>query len=408
MKHLIEFYSKKTLENLISLLKEPYDAITFFYFQDERPNEKTIRLLSKILTKLLGITPDFCSVKKKEIPSILDSFSSLSKDDFLHFDLTGGNELFSVAAGIFYERNRSSSIHLHQYDILTGSLRFALPNPSPVSLPFSYHLTVEQTLLLNGSYLIDSFDPSYSDPILRREVFRLWDAVKDCLRDWNLFVSLTSNFDFHNGIRQEKQFVKASELKSYRIISQRLRNVGILGEETQLQSHGKTFVRYTLFVDKKALFLYQKGGNLLEMIAALSAFDSKMFQEIKVGVVADWDGNPSLPHRPDPRNEIDLFLLFENLPIAASCKNTYLQKEHLYEILIMAKHYGGFYATPVAISSYRASLSLKKRADEMGVILLDALAERSYEDMIRLWKANFRRRHTSLQSSNTVLKQTET
>ena len=68
MKHLIEFYSKKTLENLISLLKEPYDAITFFYFQDERPNEKTIRLLSKILTKLLGITPDFCSVEKKGDP----------------------------------------------------------------------------------------------------------------------------------------------------------------------------------------------------------------------------------------------------------------------------------------------------------------------------------------------------
>ncbi len=389
MKHLIEFYSKKTPENLISLLKEPYDAITFFYFQDERPNEKTIRLLSKILTEMVGITPDFCTVERKEIPSILDSFSLLPKDDFLHFDLTGGNELFSVAAGIFYERNLSLNIHLHQYDIPSGTLRFALPEPLPVDLPFSYHLTVEQTLLLNGSYLIDSFDLSYSDPTLRREVFRLWDAVKDCLHDWNLFVSLTTNSSLHNGIRQEKQLVKSSELKSYRIISQRLKKVGILGEETQHQSYGKTLVHYTLFIDGKALFLYQKAGNLLEMIAALSAFDSNAFQELKVGVIVDWDGNPSLSHRPDPRNEIDLFLLFENLPIAASCKNTYLQKEHLYEISIMAKHYGGFYAIPAAISSYRASPSLKKRADEMGVILLDALAERSYDDMIRLWKAHF-------------------
>ena len=89
------------------------------------------------------------------------------------------------------------------------------------------------------------------------------------------------------------------------------------------------------------------------------------------------------------RNEIDLILMRENLPILASCKNTVPQNEHLYEIMIMAKHYGGYFATPALFSSGRATESIRKRAKEMGIVLIDGIRFKTPEQMKLLLQKKF-------------------
>jgi hypothetical protein len=132
-------------------------------------------------------------------------------------------------------------------------------------------------------------------------------------------------------------------------------------------------MEFQLNVPQEALFLYEKAGNLLEMYSALAAFEAGLFHDICVGVEVDWNGLASPVGTPDPKNEIDLVLLQENLPVLISCKNTAPKNEYFYEIMIMAKHYGGYFATPVLFSSGKASPTVRKRAAEMGIVLIDSI-----------------------------------
>ena len=95
---------------------------------------------------------------------------------------------------------------------------------------------------------------------------------------------------------------------------------------------------------------------------------------MRSGVVLDLDGLIT-KKRGDPKNEIDVTAVYKNRPVLISCKNCKPTKEHLYEILTMAEQYGGKYAVPVLVCSERAFEPVSVRAAEMGVILIDSVAE---------------------------------
>jgi len=136
-------------------------------------------------------------------------------------------------------------------------------------------------------------------------------------------------------------------------------------------------------------FLFEKAGNLLEMYAALAAWESGAFHDVRVGVTVDWNGKNEFGRLPDPRNEIDLVLMHRNRIVLASCKNNAPQNDYLYEISTMARHYGGIFAAPVLISSLAASPTVRKRAMEMGILLIDGVSKISYDALVQIWKKQF-------------------
>ena len=134
-----------------------------------------------------------------------------------------------------------------------------------------------------------------------------------------------------------------------------------------------TEAEYTLHVLKNAEFLYEKGGNLLEMVSYFAAKDSGVFSDVCVGVELDWDGQRGHGNH-EPCNELDLVFTYGHIPVFVSCKGTSVEKEYLYEISTMARHFGGQHARAMLISAVKNRRSIHNRAREMGILLIDDIS----------------------------------
>lgn len=373
---LIEFFSGRTPENLISLLKERYDEIWFLSLSGgKEPSKKIKDSLCKVIQSILGFDPQFRSIRKKEISAILSELESIfDPAKCYQIDITGGDEIFIAAAGIWLERHKHQNVFLHQYKIQTGKKLFSYPPAAGQEPEYHHDLSVSQFLLLNGSRVLSTTIPKFSYGPLRGEVLRLWNEVRFFPKEWNDFCSMSADPSKTKSSTTQKCLgQKGAMPHSYRVISSRLKKAGILTNEKRTTIGGKDYMEFSLEVSEDALFLYEKSGNILEMYSALAAYDAGLFHDICVGVKVDWNGMQAPKGNPDPSNEIDLFLLRENLPLLISCKNNAPKNEYLYEIMIMAKHYGGYFATPMLFATGRASPTVRKRAAEMGIVLIDSI-----------------------------------
>ncbi len=389
---LVEFYSWKAPENLISLLKERYDRVYFLYFQTGlAPKPKEKRMIGDVVQQILGFRPHFLPIQAMEPSAVLDVLGKLLTSGVsIEIDLTGGNEIFLACAGMFLAEHPAFPISLHQYDIKSGKEVFRYPEKRIPEDHFPHYLSVPQIFSLNGTFPLTSPSHHFTRGPLREEILRLWRAVGRYNKEWNLFCSLPCELQNTKGTHFQKCIgTDARQRASWRIISQQLKLAGILKNGTVHSAHGRCYAEFDLDVAREALLLYEKAGNLLELYTAMAAFDSDRFHDIRVGVTADWNGRRAAPQKPDPRNEIDLVLMRQNLPIIASCKNTYPQNEFLYEIGTIARHYGGPYATAALLTANAASATVRQRAKEMGIVLIENINKKSYDELVQLFETLF-------------------
>ncbi len=377
---LVELYSRRTPENLISLLNEAFDRVFFLCFENICcPSDLEKEEIEKILLCLQKITPSFIEIPESSIDRALSAFSKIYREENTYeIDITGGDEIFIAAAGIFQARAKEGTVFLHKYDVKKGEKLFCYPNSLSGGKPLPCHLSVPQFLSLGGNPPLSAPQYSFSQGSLEKEILRLWKAVKGNLKEWNRFCSLSSDPREERPSIYQKLLDSDKSNRTYRIISDKLKKAGILSRERFTKVGGREMAEFSLDIPKEVEFLYDKAGSLLELYGALAASKSGSFHDIRVGVHLDWDGKEAAPDAPDPRNEVDLFLMHRNLPVLVSCKNTIPENEHLYEIMIMAKHYGGIFATPILFSSGRASVTCRKRAKEMGIILIDNVSTLSF------------------------------
>lgn len=387
---LIEFYSEKTPENLISILNEQFSSVFFLYSSESAvPSPRRKAALSALVKKLMNFPAEFREVAPLCIDHALQALNSLwNKENEYLIDITGGDEAFIAAAGIFCQQNKGN-VTLHQYDIQSGEKLFSYPDPEKREDCFPHYVSVPDLLTLNGTAPLSAPSYVFTRGALKAEILRLWNAVKSCPKDWNRFCALSGCSDGKDQGITKKVLATGSDISAYRSISARLKSIGVLRDERKRSSKGRECMEFMLDVPEEAKFLYDKAGNILEMYCALCAHESGLFHDIRVGVMMDWDGSISKNRTADPYNEVDLILMRENLPVVISCKNTAPKNDYLYEVMIMAKHYGGYYATPALFTSGKATESLRKRASEMGIVLIDSIRHTSQQEMVRLLQAKF-------------------
>lgn len=381
---LIEFYSGKTPENLISILNERFDGVFFLYSEQKcAPSPRRTDALSRQVQKLFGFPAEFCRIEDLDLETALNALNGIwKKENEYLLDITGGDEAFIAAAGIFSQQH--GNVTLHQYDVLSGKKLFSYPAQKDAVPLFPHYVSVPELLSLNGTAPLSAPSHIFTRGPLKEEILRLWNAVRSRPKDWNRYCALSDDKEGALHSLTQKIVDPGAALSAYEAISERLKKAGILSDERRTERKGRSFMEFSLNVSDEARFLYDKAGNLLEMYCALCAHESKLFHDIRVGVMLDWNGRIDGVHTPDPRNEVDLILMQENLPILVSCKNTAPQNEYLYEIMIMAKHYGGFYATPALFASGKATQTVRKRAEEMGIVLIDGIRFKSPEQMVAL------------------------
>ena len=73
-------------------------------------------------------------------------------------------------------------------------------------------------------------------------------------------------------------------------------------------------------------------------------------------------------------NEFYVLVISGRIPYFISCKNTQVKNEFLYEILTITRHFGGRYAVPALATTALCTDTIRTRAQEMGILLIDHLS----------------------------------
>lgn len=376
---LVEFFDHEYLENTVSLLYGEYEAVTYVCFRNaNEPTAEDRAVWKKFIQEKFGFQPEFLEVGEHTVFSALDAFRKMASDGGIYdFDVTGGSSVFIAAAGALLAEEPGGRICIHEYNTATGDSWFCCPadlQVRPREKPFT--LTVPEVLTLRGIKTLPSDTPIRYElkGELRKEILRLWDGVRGELRAWNTFNTLPTEYtQTWTGWLVEK-WMSPEKYGRLEPLLNRLQECGILSDLRQRNSRKDIVLSFRLNVPESAFVLYQKGGNLLELLTCLAVADSGQFEDCCTGIKLDWEEERTSRFS-NPFNELDVVMTRGHIPYFVSCKNTEIENDYLYEIMTMTRHFGGAYAVPVLISTADSGAALRTRAQEMNVVLIDEVSQ---------------------------------
>ncbi len=370
---LIEFFGEEYAENVAPFLYGDYDRVIYFSFEGEGPGGRAREVIESLLPGKFGVQVYFLTVAEKTLNGAYRAIYELMREeDEYVFDLTGGSQIFSAAVGIFV-CGSAGNISVVSEDPADGIQYLQFPEYKTVSPVKTFG--VDELISLSGGLVVSSsvtYSEIKSKSTARAEIMRMWNCVSGIPADWNRFCSM-------NNARQDRhvkrRLTRADDKKTVERVVSVLRTRGIVkNDRVYVDEKGRTYLEYDLLPRAGIIEMYEKAGTALELYTCLAAGECGSFSDVRSGVVLDLDGLIT-KKRGDPKNEIDVTAVYKNRPVLISCKNCKPTKEHLYEILTMAEQYGGKYAVPVLVCSERAFEPVSVRAAEMGVILIDSVAE---------------------------------
>lgn len=383
-RRLVEFYDEEYLENILSLLSGEYAGITYVYVRGAgEPNQEDRDVLSAFIEKRFGFLPDFLEIPEDTIGSVLEKFRTLISDDGLYtFDITGGSPVFIAAVGALLSGAGGDRVSVHEYDIAAGTCHVRYPAAMQKLPEKRAALTVSEALKLRGIRMLDLDEApiryDLNDEGLRGEILRLWSAIRGELRAWNSFSVLPAEYtQMCSGLLVEKR-MSSRQYASFVPLLDELSRHKILSDLKRREEGKDTCISFRLQVPESAYVLYQKAGNLLEMLTYLAIVDSGHFEDCCTGVKLDWDDR-TVRWASDPFNEIDTIATRGYISYFISCKNTGVKNDFLYEIMTMTRHFGGAYAVPVLLSTMECGETVRVRAKEMGIILIDNICTMTVE-----------------------------
>mgnify|MGYP002514930257 CR=1 FL=1 len=88
------------------------------------------------------------------------------------------------------------------------------------------------------------------------------------------------------------------------------------------------------------------------------------YDDIDVGVIVDWDADDSR-NTVDTRNEIDVMLMRDLVPVFISCKNGDIGEEELYKLHTVATRFGGPHVRKMLIATKLSQYKVPKSRDSL-------------------------------------------
>lgn len=384
---LAEFYDSECLENILSLEREVYERVVFLTPPDGGPDERERGVMEAYVLRRFDCPVEFVPVAEMRMEAVCAALEQSCGESFVA-DVTGGPELFIAACGYYAAQHPDRCAAVQQFDPKTGARVFRFPDDGRAGVRTAAELNVLEAVSLHRCAITRDGTHGLGSGEIERETLRLWRAVGAHMREWNTFHMLPAA----NGLRKQSAQVKrvsnAAERAACAAVAEYLAAEDILRDGQFTELDGQVCFGYTLNVPQSALFLYEKAGNLLEHYCGAAAHRSGLFGDCRVSVSLDWDGELGRSEA-DTKNEVDLILTRGHVPVFVSCKNTEIRNEYLYEIAAMAAHYGGRHAKPVIISNASTNPAVRDRAKDMGVLVIDALHELTFEQFIALLRRRF-------------------
>ena len=396
VKTLIELFDKCQFENIASGIKFKPEKIVFVGFKEVMTPNRINDLRTFLKNRGLQIETEFEVVGRYDFDAIVDRLNYIvDRNEDCFFDLTGGKELVLTAMGVVSaERN----VPMLQINIRTGNV-IKIKNCEALPDGDKMAVSIDESILLNGGCVLRDNDLDIEWDItdsFRRDVELMWKICRENCKQWNRQANSFEAFERYGRVD--------NTLGVYADLS----HVALRGGETFISNEiineliKNNFISEYILKNDIISFRYKnqqihrcliKAGNILELygyilLKELIAENATLYNDIDVGVFADWDGviHNSYEKQKDTTNEIDLMVMKGLVPVFISCKNGEVKKEALYELSTVANKLGGKYAKKVLLTTYinrdeDSKKYLLARANEMNIQVIDGVENMSRDEI---------------------------
>lgn len=386
---VIEFFDRWPVENMLSCLTLVPQKVIFV-----GPHPKTEEDLSKyrlfLEDKKLNIETDYKRIDVTDLQNIEDVLTDIVlKEKDCIFDLTGGEDLLLVGAGIVYAKFREQAgIKLQQFDMTSGKLLDS-DDDGIVARQIRDKISFSDQVVLNGGRIISSScNKENLTPIFIQTVDTIWKIAKKAPVKWNKMTGALSVFEKHREATQNPLYTELNlpqimplvanfgEAKS--LLLELLQNLSAMGIVKNLRIKPDR-IRYT-FSSPEAKHCLAKSGNILELKVFKEAGlcrkeNIPYYSDCCTSVLIEWEQNGHF----STKNEIDVCLMHNLTPVFVSCKNGSVKEEELYKLNSVAEEFGGENVKKVLVINDRDATDLgadsmkffRQRAKSMDIILIE-------------------------------------
>jgi len=389
---IVEFYDSDPIENAVSLLLEGAKKIIYIGYSNKQL-ERVIEDYSEIaLKKGISVQFEHESIDRNDLSGITTLLEKIVEaEGNCVFDLSGGDDLYLVAAGIVYERNKDK-VQLHRFNVRNGELKDCDADGNVLRTKFEELSLNEIIKCSSGRIVYDTEEPKTTHiwdftTELKSDVEVLWGICSENNSNWNEILKEIGE----NIIRKDNKLLTIEI--NYVTLKNKLSHKGI--SENYIKEFFKKLSRYgfikELVITERTLSykyknkaikdFFTKSGLLLELFITIKSIEMKnengtsYYNDVLTGVMINWDDEEG---KPSVRNEIDVLLVKGLVPVFISCKNGRVEVDELYKLSTVANRFGGKCAKKVLIAPVldemgREAIGISERAKEMGIKVIKDL-----------------------------------
>ncbi len=401
IKTLIELFDSVQIENAVAGLRFKPEKIIFVGFKETMTKKKTKALDEFFKSRSESIQVEYEVVGRYDFDAIVDKLNFiLDRNEDCCFDVTGGKELVLVAMGAV---SAMRNVPMLQINVRTGALS-RVKNCESVPDTEKSFLNLEDSVKLNGCAVTHVEKDDYQwvlDEDFKADIENMWEICKEDCRGWNYQSTVFDGFEkfgrqgFHCSITVDIEHMKRIK-QDYSVrkdILDALMGKGLILDFTK--DEHQISLRYKNDQVRRCI---TKAGNILELylymlLCEIRAEEPGHFDDLDVGVYIDWDGvvHSDPDKEKDVKNEVDILLMRDLVPIFISCKNGEVYKEALYELSVVSRAFGGRYARSYLLATYistdrEKAEYIRNRAKAMDIILIDGLEKKTRQEIKNLLK----------------------
>lgn len=400
----IEFFDKIASENISACLTYTPDRVIYIGDSKKQMN-KHMAYYRRVFADR-GVNIDFScrTVSKSNLESAVKVLTDLVEEyDDCVFDITGGEEILTLALGVVYAQNPGKNIQIHKFNLRNNTLYDCDKDGVTVYRDTPTLSVVEQVRIYGGDVLWGGLMEEktcrwdLSGDFLG-DIETMWQICRENVRKWNTQIGVLDAVCKVGQISEDGLSASTdissvdTQLAQYRTDYRVIRSVLVpllrAGLLTGYEEDGFTVsVSFKNMQIRKCL---TKAGLALELkiyAEALALTDDsgeKLYDDAVNGVVIDWDGEGDDEFGTE--NEVDILLMHDMVPVFISCKNGYVTTDELYKLNTVAERFGGGYGKKILVATALETMGdaanyLRRRAKDMNIRLIDDLQDLSEEDL---------------------------
>lgn len=405
---IIEFFDKSAIENIASALLCAPERVVFVGGSLRQMERAAQYYRRTVVRRGIETSFSFCTVNKNNLQNIYRTLEQIVADEpDCILDLTGGEDLYLVATGMILAKH--PHVNCHRFNLRNSSLIDCDADGSVCRVE-DFAITVEENINVYGGEVIcdktdelATYDWDWNADFLA-DVDAMWEICRRDPGKWNAQINTLGKigecFQMPDALGMQIDPDTAEAV----LRSRGTRMVMLPALLTELERAGlisRLSMRGTVsfvFKNEQVKRCLTVAGQILEIrIAArmrgLTERDgTPLYHDCRVGVSINWDGEDGEDDRFRTVNEIDVLAMHGALPIFISCKNGEFDTEELYKLSTVAQRFGGGYAKKVLAVSDLEKMGtkgeyLRARAEDMGIRILDNVAELDNVELDRLLRS---------------------